>query len=87
MSEAAPIGAVRVTVSKVDIGALEGGNRITQLVGGGVTFPLNFESPLENVLQLNNNQIAGLFGYIGLLNAGIDTTAIETAVATLVAAS
>jgi len=87
MAEANPLRWLRITVARVDMGSQEGTNRIQQVVGGGTTIPLNCESPLENVIALNDSQIAGLFGYIGLMDAGIDTTAIESAISTIVSAS
>lgn len=87
MAEAAPTYGVRVQLQLQSRGTQEGTNRVQQVVGGGITIPLTLDSPLENVIEINQAQLAGLFGYIGLLDANIDTSAVETAIATLVAAS
>lgn len=73
-------------------GTKDGPNQIKQLVGGGITITtatgaVSVESPTNTIIEINDAQVTGLFGYLGLLQAGIDTSAIETAVATLVAAS
>jgi len=92
MAEAAPQYAVRITTEKVSRGNSSGANAIKQSVGNGITIlsatsAVNVESETNTVVEINDSQVAGLFGYIGLLKEGIDTSAIETAVATLVAAS
>ena len=93
MAEASPSYAARIEIQKVDIGAKGGPNAAKQSIGNGVTvltgsgLALHINSPINNVVRLNDAQVAGLLGYIGLLNEGIDTSAVETAISTLVAAS
>lgn len=92
MSEAAAQYSVRISLRKVSRGNLENLNAPMQSVANGVTImtssgALNLDSPSDANVEINDSQVAGVLGYIGLLNAGIDTSAIETAVATLVAAS
>lgn len=92
MAEAAPQYALRVGIKRVSTGNSSGPNTIKQVVGGGATIcsstgALDVNSETETVVMINDSQVAGLFGYLGLLKESIDTSAIETAVATLVAAS
>jgi hypothetical protein len=92
MAEAAPQYAIRIEITKVSRGNQDGPNVIKQSVGNGVTITsaanaVNVESPTNTIVELNDSQVTGLFGYIGLLKAGIDTSAIETEVATVVAAN
>ena len=92
MAEAAPQYAIRVEIEKVSRGNRGGPNSAKQVVGGGATIvsatgSISIEQPINNILELNDAQVAGLLGYIGLLNEGIDTSAVETAISTLVAAS
>lgn len=95
MAEAAPQYAIRVEIEKVSRGNRGGPNSIKQKVGTGsngativsATGSISVDQPTNNILELNDAQVAGLFGYIGLLDGGIDTSTIETAVASLVAAS
>ena len=82
-----PICCIRVEIAKCSRGNVENVGVVNQVVGGGVTNILTIEQPLTNNLELSASQVTGFLGYIGLLNAGIDTAAIETAIATLVAAS
>lgn len=87
-----PVRTIRVEISNVSRGHKGGPNSAKQVVGGGATITtatgsISVESPINNTLELSDAQVAGLLGYIGLLEAAIDTAAIETAVATLVAAS
>ena len=92
MAEAAPQYSVRITLEKISRGNIENLNAPLQSVGNGVTIltssgALNLNSPTQCNVEINDAQVTGLLGYLGLLNASIDTSAIETAVATLVAAS
>jgi len=92
MAEAAPQYSVRVTLEKVSRGNLENTNAPMQKTGAGTTImtssgAVNLESPSQCNVEINDAQVAGLLGYLGLLNVGIDTSAVETAIATLVAAS
>ena len=92
MAEAAPQYSARITIEKVSRGNIESQNYPMQSVGNGITImsasgAVNLDSPTQANVEINDAQVTGLMGYIGLLNAGIDTSAIETAVATLVAAS
>jgi hypothetical protein len=92
MSEAAPQYSIRVTIEKISRGNMESTNYPLQSVGNGITImsasgAVNVESPMAANIEINDSQVTGLLGYIGLLNATIDTSAIETAIATLVAAS
>ena len=92
MAESAPLYNITLTIEKYSRGMQENLNTPQQVVGGGATIltstgALNVESPIQANIEINDAQVTGLLGYIGLLNAGIDTSAIETAIATLVAAS
>ncbi len=95
MSEAAASYAIRVTIEKISRGNRGGPNSAKQVVGTGAngatitsaTGSISIEQPVNNCLEVNDAQVTGLLGYIGLLDGRIDTSAIETAVATLVAAS
>jgi hypothetical protein len=92
MAESAPLYNIRIEIEKNSRGVNGGPNEIKQSVGNGITITsatgaVNVESPTNTVVEVNDSQVTGLFGYIGLLKSGIDTSAIETAVATLVAAS
>jgi hypothetical protein len=92
MAEAAPQYAIRIEIEKVSRGNVGGPNSIKQSVGNGITIctstgAVNVEQCTNTVIEINDAQVTGLYGYIGLLKMGIDTSAIETAVATLVAAS
>jgi hypothetical protein len=92
MAEAAPKYSVLIQITKESRGNLGGGNKIKQSVGNGITIlsatgAVNVEVPTNTHVEINDSQVTGLYGYIGLLAEGIDTSAIETAVATLVAAS
>jgi len=92
MAESAPLYNLRIEIERYSRGNDGGPNEINQSVGNGITITsatgaVSVESPTNTVVEINDSQVTGLFGYIGLLKAGIDTSAIETAVATLVAAS
>jgi hypothetical protein len=92
MAEAAPSYNIMLTIEKHSRGMQENTNTPQQVVGSGITIltgvgALNVESPIQCNIEINDAQVTGLLGYLGLLNAGIDTSAIETAVAILVAAS
>jgi len=92
MAEAAPTTAIRVEIEKTSRGSSDGPNAPMQVVGGGAVIltgsqALNVECPINANIELNDQQVVGLLQYLGLLNAGIDTSAIETALTTLVAAS
>jgi hypothetical protein len=91
MPEAAPQYAVRIMIEKVSRGNKGGPNAIRQSVGNGITITdtgaVNVENPSNTVVEINDAQVTGLWGYIGLLKEGIDTSAVETAIGTLVAAS
>lgn len=92
MAESAPLYNLRISIERHSRGTMGGLNSIKQSVGNGVTImtgtgAVNVESPSQTDLEINDAQVTGLYGYLGLLKAGIDTSAIETAVATLVAAS
>ena len=87
-----PIYNLRIDTQKLSRGTMGGSNSIKQSVGNGITImsssgALNADAPTCTDIELSNAQLIGLYGYIGLLKEGIDTAAIETAVATLVAAS
>jgi len=87
-----PTHTILVDIANCSRGHKGGPNSAKQVVGGGATITsatgsISVEQPISNTLELSDAQITGLLGYIGLLNEGIDTAAIETAVATLVAAS
>lgn len=92
MAESAPLYNIRIDMDRVSRGTVENQNAPMQSVGNGITIltgsgALNVESPIRSNIEVNDAQVTGLLGYLGLLNAGIDTSAIETAIATLVAAS
>lgn len=92
MAESAPLYNLRIEIENQSRGTQGGSNSIKQSVGNGITImassgAMNVDAPSVTVVELNNSQVAGLFGYIGLLHEGIDTSAIETEVATIVAAS
>jgi hypothetical protein len=83
---------VRVEMYKSSQGCQENTNAAMQSVGNGITIltsvgALTIESPIVSDVIMTDAQLAGVLGYIGLLNAGINTAAIETAVATLVGSS
>jgi len=87
-----PVRTIRVEIANVSRGHKGGPNGAKQVVGGGVTITtatgsISVEQSINNSLEVSDAQVTGLLGYIGLLDAGIDTGAIETAIATLVAAS
>jgi hypothetical protein len=95
MPEATQNFAARLEICKVDFGAVGGPNTIKQVTGTGsngativsATGSLSIEQPINMVLKMNIAQLTGLFGYIGLINGGVDTSAIESAVASAVAAN
>jgi hypothetical protein len=88
---------LRITIEKVSQGNVSNVNEILQSVGSGATITtstgaLSVESPTETNVIVTDAQVTGLFGYIGLLNAklssnAISTAAIETEIATIVAAN
>ena len=87
-----PTHTIRVEIANCSRGHKGGPNAAQQVVGGGATITsatgsISIEHEINNTLEVSDAQVTGLLGYIGLLNAGIDTAAIETAIATLVAAS
>ena len=87
-----PSTAIRVEIEKTARGSSDGPNAPLQVTGGGVVIltgsqALNMEAPINCNIELSDAQVTGLLQYLGLLNAGIDTAAIETALTTLVAAS
>ena len=86
-----PTAAIRIEIEKISRGNMGGPNTIKQSVGNGITItsmgPINADQKTNTNVELSDAQLTGLCGYIGLLHSGIDTAAIETAVATLVAAS
>jgi len=90
-----PTQTIRVEIAKCSRGHKGGPNSAKQVVGTGsngatitsATGSISIEQEINNTLELSDAQVVGLLGYIGLLDGGIDTGAIETAVAALVAAS
>jgi len=90
MAEAAANHAIRVRIEKIDGGSFGGPNSIKQIVGtgsNGATGPNNIESPTNTDLKINDAQLVGLVGYIGLIKAGVDTSSLETSIASAVLAN
>jgi hypothetical protein len=86
---------LRVTLERVEMGAKGGPNEVKQQAGTGANgltimsavSALDINSPSNTVIQINDAQFIGLCGYLGLIKAGVDTSGIETDIATDVAAN
>jgi hypothetical protein len=86
---------LRIELKRVELGAKGGPNSIKQQAGTGANGAtimtavnaLDINSPSQTDVEINDAQFAGLCGYIGLIGAGVDTSGIETDIATDVAAN
>jgi hypothetical protein len=84
--------SIRISIDRESRGSLGGPNSIKQVVGDGITIltgvgALDVNSPSQTNVELNDAQFTGLCGYIGLIKAGVDTSSLETSIATAVAAN
>ena len=95
MSEAIAQYKIRIEIERVSTGSQGGPNSIKQQVGtgaNGITImtavgALDVNSPSNTEIDLNDAQFTGLCGLIGLIRGGVDTSSIETDIATLVLAN
>jgi len=88
---------LRIRIEKMSQGDLTQSDAIKQSVGNGATIMtasggISAEGVSVTDIIITDAQVLGLFGYIGLLNAdinsnGISTASIETAVASVVGAN
>lgn len=70
------VGAYRVIIEPVDRGTLSSSSNT--IING--TSPFSEGVPHRVVVKASSVQIQGIMGYLGEINAGLDTSTVETAI-------